>query len=156
MRVPRYLSLIIFGVLFSLFSQSYAKNDLLVPEKADPEVQSFVRFVNEKRKSLGCPALRWDDRLAAVAQDHSRDMAARNFFSHTNPEGKGPFDRLKESKLGYSMAAENIAMGVHTGREAYQLWLHSPAHRKNMLDCRFTRQGIGRAGDRWTQVLIKP
>jgi uncharacterized protein YkwD len=156
MRSPRSQTLIIFWILFFLFSQSRFEDDLLASEQADPEVQSLVRLVNEKRKKAGCPELRWDDRLTALALDHSRDMGTRHFFSHTNPDGQDPFDRLREAHLRFSAAAENMAVGVRTGREVYALWLHSPDHRRNMLDCRFTRHGIGRDGDRWTHVLFNP
>ena len=68
-------------------------------------------MVNAKRLSVGCPKLKWDDRIAAVAQRHSQDMVTRNFFDHTNPDGEDPFERLKESNLPFSAAAENIALG---------------------------------------------
>jgi uncharacterized protein YkwD len=123
---------------------------------ADPGIQEFIRFVNAKRRSTGCPELIWDRRVAGVAMNHSADMASRNFFDHTNPDGKNPFERLKESRLDFSGAAENIALGPKTGREAFHTWMQSPGHRKNMLDSRFTRHGLGRVRDRWTHVLVKP
>ncbi len=122
----------------------------------DPAIQEFVRLVNAERRSMGCPELKWDSRVASIASAHSADMVSRNFFSHTNPDGKSPFDRLEESKVAFSAAAENIALGPKTGREAYETWMRSPEHRKNMLDCRFTRHGVGRVGDRWTHVLFRP
>jgi uncharacterized protein YkwD len=83
----------------------------------------------------------------AIASDHSADMDSGNFFSHINPDGKGPFERLQGSNVAFSAAAENIALGPTTGREAYNNWMGSPGHRRNMLDCRFTRHGVGRVGD---------
>ena len=83
-------------------------------------------------------------------------MVSRKFFNHTNPDGKDLFDWLKESYLPFSAAAENIAHGSRTGKEVYNSWLKSPEHRRNMLACGFTRHGVGRAGDRWTQVFVSP
>ena len=123
---------------------------------ADPAIQEFIRLVNGKRRSAGCPELIWDRKVARVAMNHSADMASRNFFDHTNPDGKGPFGRLKEARVDFSGAAENIAVGPKTGREAFDTWMQSPGHRKNMLDSRFTRHGLGRVKDRWTHVLIRP
>jgi hypothetical protein len=122
----------------------------------DPVIREFVRLVNAKRLNVGCPNLKWDDRIAAIAQEHSQDMVSRNFFNHTDPDGKNSFERLKESNLPYSAAAENIALGPRTGREVYDSWLKSPEHRRNMLDCRYTWHGVGRAGNRWTHILFKP
>jgi uncharacterized protein YkwD len=150
--VPAALILILFISSFPGYSQEEPLRSGLV----DPEVREFVSLVNARRRSFGCPELKWDDRIAAVAQKHSRDMVSRNFFSHTNPDGEDPFDRLEEADIGFSAAAENIASGLKTGKEAYEAWLNSASHRRNMLNCRYTRQGVGRSKSRWTEVLIRP
>ena len=80
------------------------------------------------------PELKWDDRVATIASAHSADMDSRNFFSHINPDGKGPFQRLQGSNVAFSAVAENIALGPKTGQEAYDTWLRSPGHRRNILD----------------------
>jgi len=150
----KYLSVVI--LLFFLVPPSYGAEGQVTSLPADPAVQEFVRLVNAKRRSVGCPELKWDGRVAAIATARSADMVSRSFFSHTNPDGKSPFERLQESNVAYSAAAENIALGPTTGQEAYDTWMRSPEHRKNMLDCRFTRHGVGRVGDRWTHVLFRP
>lgn len=123
---------------------------------ADPAIQEFIRLVNGERKQRGCRALQWDEPAAAAAREHSRDMAGRNILSHEDSRGRDSVDRLNANHIPYSMAAENIAHGVETGRKVFELWLNSPAHRQNMLDCDFTRQGVGRVGTWWTQLLIRP
>ena len=145
-------------VLFfcALPSPAYCAEDQVAFNSGDPAVQEFVRLINAKRHSIGCTELVWDSRAAAVAFDYSTDMVSRGFFSHTSPDEKGLADRLKESNLGYSLAAENLVRYAKTARAAFEAWLHSPAHCRNMLDNRFTRQGVGRVKDRWTQVLIRP
>ncbi len=150
----KYLSVVI--VVLLLLSPVWAGEAQVTSLPTDPAIQEFVRLVNAKRRSVGCPELKWDSRVAAIASAHSADMVSRNFFSHINPDGKSPFDRLEESKVAFSAAAENIALGPTTGREAYDTWMRSPEHRKNMLDCRFTRHGVGRVGNRWTHVLFRP
>jgi len=150
----RYLSIIL--LLLFLLLPSYADEGQLKSGPVDPAIEELVRLVNAKRRSVGCPELRWDDRVAAVASAHSTDMVTKNFFKHTNPDGESPFERLRKSKVVSSAAAENIALGPRTGQEAYDIWLSSPGHRRNMLDCRFTRQGVGRTTNRWTHVLLTP
>ena len=152
----RYLPIAIILFLFLPFFSGYSGENQISTGSADPAIREFVRLVNAKRLAAGCPKLKWDDRIAAVAQEHSRDMVSRNFFSHTNPDGMDPFERLKESNLPYSAAAEDLALGPRTGKEVYDSWLKSPEHRRNMLDCRYTRHGVGRAGNRWTHILFKP
>jgi uncharacterized protein YkwD len=152
----KYLPIAVILILFWLFSSSYSKENKIRPGPEDPAIREFVSLVNAKRLSAGCPELKWDNRIAAVAQGHSRDMVSRHFFSHTNPEGKDPFERLKKSNLLFSAAAENIALGQHTGKEVFETWLRSSGHRKNMLNCRYTRHGVGRTRDCWTHDLLKP
>ena len=135
-------------LFFFLLLPSYAAEGQVKSLPTDLAVQQFVRLVNAKRRSVGCPELKWDTRVAEIASAHSADMNSRNFFSHTGPDGKGPFERLHESKLTFTVAAENIALGPITGQEAYDTWIRSPGHRRNMLDRRFTRHGVGRVGDR--------
>jgi uncharacterized protein YkwD len=139
-----------------MVEQGYPGGDQISPGPADPAIQEFLRLVNAKRSSVGCPELKWDDQLARVALKHSRDMVSHNFFGHASSDGKDPFQRLHESKVVYSAAAENIAFGPKTGRQAFDTWLGSPEHRKNMLDCRFSRHGVAYVQDRWTHLLLKP
>ena len=53
-----------------------------------------LSLVNAERAKQGLSALTLDQNLSAVAAAHSKDMAQRNFFSHTNPDGQSPFDRI--------------------------------------------------------------
>jgi uncharacterized protein YkwD len=120
------------------------------------EVARFVMLVNGHRLGAGCPALRWDNRVARVAQAHSADMAARGFFAHTNPDGKSPFDRLDDAGIPFSAAAENIAAGARDAERALDLWLKSPGHRANIENCSYTHHGVGLAQGRWTEDFLRP
>ena len=86
-------------ILFFSFSPSVAQERPARSGLDDPEIREFIRLLNARRQVSGCPELKWDDRIAAVAQAHSRDMVRRNFFSHENPEGEDPFDRLEKAGI---------------------------------------------------------
>jgi uncharacterized protein YkwD len=126
------------------------------PPPVAEEVARFAVLVNAHRLEAGCQALRWDEGVARVAQAHSADMAARGFFGHQNPDGKSPFDRLRDGGIAYSAAAENIAYGTSDAERVLALWLGSPHHRANIENCGYTRQGVGMVGGKWTQVFITP
>src|SRR5690606_32923140 len=56
--------------------------------------------------------LTMDPALRCAARMHSKDMSDRDFFSHTNPDGESPWDRMgKTGYGGYKAAGENIAAG---------------------------------------------
>jgi uncharacterized protein YkwD len=113
-----------------------------------------VRLTNVERAKVGCAALRVDPRLAAAAQGHSADMADRDYFSHTTPEGVSPWDRAKAA--GYAdPSAENIAMGYRTAVAVVAGWMGSPGHRANIQNCASRAVGIGydTRGYYWTQLF---
>lgn len=115
----------------------------------------FVELVNAHRRQKGCPALKLNPKLMKLARDHSRDMASRDFFSHTNPDGQNPFDRMKSMGLRYRMAAENIAFGQRTAEQVIRSWLGSSGHRKNIENCSLKEHGIGHhpVTHHWTHVF---
>lgn len=61
---------------------------VIVPQADEPERELFA-FMKEhpEQKRL---MLTWHGTLAAVAYYRCREMATRDFFSHVDPEGKGP------------------------------------------------------------------
>lgn len=117
--------------------------------------KQFVDLVNAHRQKVGCSPLKLNTKLQKLAEEHSRDMAARDFFSHTNPDGESPFDRMKNLGIRYSIAAENIAYGQRSAREVLQSWLSSSGHRRNIENCRLKEHGIGHflETNHWTHVF---
>jgi len=80
--------------------------------------------------------------LQRVARERAKDMAQRNYFSHTNPDGDGPNILLK--RAGYRLPSwwgtarnanniESISGGRSTARSAYDGWMNSPGHKKHVL-----------------------
>jgi len=127
--------------------------------------------INEERRKHGLSQLEWDDALARIARGHSKDMGARNYFSHYSPEGHDFLFRYEKGgytcgvRIGRTIyqGAENIfqnnlADSVTTvnGREYYNWtsedriaettvdgWMKSPGHRKNILTPHWGKEGIG-------------
>ena len=123
------------------------------------------QLINKYREEKGQTEFKWDDRLAHVARAHSEDMANNDYYSHTNRIGDDPSARAK--RAGYTCnnprsigVAENIHLLYgHTSMlygRPYEWetqermiqrfvadWTSSPGHRRNILDPRYTRTGIG-------------
>lgn len=115
-----------------------------------------LELVNAERAVYGIKPLVWNDKLAKTAKEHSRDMIKRGFFSHENPDGKSPFDRLKDANIRYTCAAENIAAGQSSPEMAVEEWMNSEGHKMNILNPSLTALGVGLArggeyGIYWTQ-----
>ncbi|MGY3334457.1 uncharacterized protein YkwD/DNA-directed RNA polymerase specialized sigma24 family protein [Streptomyces filamentosus] len=115
-----------------------------------------VALVNAERAKAGCGPVTANATLARAAQGHSDDMAARDFFDHTNPDGDGPGERVTAAGYPWSTYGENIAMGQTTAEQVMEGWMNSPGHRANILNCSFKEIGVGvhtDGGPYWTQVF---
>lgn len=127
------------------------------------EDQAFD-LVNDERAAMSLAPLQHDDALRAVARAHSEDMVARAFFSHVNPDGDDPFDRMSAAGITFSAAAENIAWNLGYADPAGTAvvgWMNSAGHRANILNGNYLLTGMGVAidgngGVYFTQVFTRP
>ncbi|MFK0257794.1 sigma-70 family RNA polymerase sigma factor [Streptomyces sp. NPDC090445] len=114
-----------------------------------------VALVNAERAKTGCGPLKDDSQLRTAAQRHSDDMAGRDFFAHTSPDGSDPGDRTTAAGYRWSTYGENIAKGQQTPESVMDSWMNSPGHRANILNCSFKDIGVGihrgSGGPWWTQ-----
>jgi uncharacterized protein YkwD len=108
-----------------------------------PQLETeMLELVNEERRAAGLTTLAHDPELVEVARRHSADMWARGYFAHETPEGRDPFDRIREANVGFLVAGENLAL-AQTVRVAHTGLMNSPGHRANILRPEFGRVGIG-------------
>lgn len=111
----------------------------------------LLDLINGARAHYGLPALRLQPPLILAARAHSREMLKDNYFSHRSITGLSPATRLVRS--GYSLSGyrswvvgENIGLGLGvlgTPQAIFAAWMHSPAHRANILSRRFRDVGLG-------------
>ena len=91
-------------------------------------------------------ALKWNDRLAAVARAHSRKMIKQHFFNHIDPDGKTPLERINEAGILWQAYGENIALHESV-KGAQAAFMSEPRfqknHRGNILNTMYTEVGIG-------------
>jgi uncharacterized protein YkwD len=106
---------------------------------------------NDRRRSHSRGALSHSSHLSAIALQHSRDMAHREFFAHTDPDGQAAVDRYREYGHSDRSTGENIAKiypdrtasSEEAAKRVVAEWMASPGHRENILRDRFEREGIG-------------
>jgi uncharacterized protein YkwD len=100
-----------------------------------PEAQ-MRRLINQERTERGKGALATNERMAGIAERHSRDMAESGTIYHNGHLG---------SDLRYAHASgwgENVGMGGSVSR-LHGLFMDSSPHRKNILNGTFDRIGVG-------------
>jgi uncharacterized protein YkwD len=110
--------------------------------------QGVLADINALRKEHGLGPLRLSANLSAAARQHSSEMAARGYFSHSSANGSS-FDRriaryYPLSGSHYWSVGENLLWSspdVDAGG-ALDMWWNSPEHRKNMLTVRWREIGL--------------
>ncbi|MEP0826728.1 MAG: CAP domain-containing protein [Nitrososphaera sp.] len=113
--------------------------------------------VNTERMKAGLKQLTYDSALAEIAQKHSEDMIAKNYFDHDSPEGIDPSDRARAASYNcfksthFGIAENLVKAGAKyrqysdddIARESVQSWMKSSGHRANILSPNYDREGIG-------------
>ena len=88
------------------------------------------------------PAMQLDPILSQVARERAQDMAARDYFAHTNPDGFAANYLVWEA--GYNLPAwwgngvadnyiESIAAGRDNAADTWVDWMNSAPHRTHIL-----------------------
>jgi uncharacterized protein YkwD len=125
------------------------------PQESVAAAQEVSRF----RQENGLGAVVSDAQLVAAARIQADAMARAGVMSH---DIGGSFaSRIRKAGIQAGSAAENVAMGQVSLKEAMESWKASSGHRSNMLARSATRIGLARAngaGGRpfWALILASP
>jgi len=133
------------------------------PSVASRVTGDVVDLTNVERTRRGQTPLRADQRLMRAAQIHAEQMARAGQMAHDLPGAAYPRseDRLAAAKYHWQAYGENVAMGQSSAAHVLDSWMHSPGHRKNILNPVYTELGVGYAVDRagrpyFVQVFARP
>lgn len=125
---------------------------------------AMLDHLGTERAATGVVPLRADQTLTSIAQARASDMAARDYFSHTAPDGTDFADLIEASGIAWLGAAETLAWNTAPDPAsslamASEGWMASPSHRELLLSADFNYAGVGAAtaGERvyWAVVMIK-
>jgi len=121
-----------------------------LPQDLRRAERTMLEMINRERTRAGLEPLVFDERIAAVAREHSRDMLRNRYFAHVSPTRGDLSARIARAGLADTARSftENIAAN-RSLREAHEGLMNSPGHRKNIMDPLAERVGIGivRRGD---------
>lgn len=131
---------------------------------ADPKTQMaalerrIFTLVQDERHKINPSAkpLTLDAELFGIAEQRSRDMAAKNYIAHAGPDGVSAAslimdeDQSFQGLLGENLAAQpfNKQFGIDVdiyARRLVDTWLASPAHKANLSYAPYDRSAVGAA-----------
>ena len=109
---------------------------------ADYSAGTLVNLTNSARAQNGLGALSSNAQLTSAAYAKAQDMLDNDYFAHTSPAGKTPWDFILGSGYAYIFAGENLAIGYTDSDELFQAWMASATHRENILNSSFREIGM--------------
>ncbi len=146
----------------SVIVHAEVANLSLVP--SDPFFEAFNETLQRIRQTHNLQSLVFHTELSDLAKKRSIDMAKRDYFSHTNPDGCGIRCQFQNAAIPAIKWAENIGWyepytyltKPALAREFLKLWMESSGHRENILDSSMTHYGIGTAlqGDKMIITML--
>lgn len=101
----------------------------------------LLSLINDERKKNNLSALKIDKDLQNVARLKANDLVENNYFSHISPIYGTPFEMLKQNKISYKTASENIA-GNSSISAAFKSWMNSESHKNNILSNEYNYTGL--------------
>jgi uncharacterized protein YkwD len=108
----------------------------------------LLRRANRNRQSAGAPPLRMDESLCEAARAHARRMIASSSLEHQYSGEPALLQRIAlGGPLKVDYAGENLA-SANGSASADAALMHSPPHRRNLLDREFNVAGIAAV---WSQ-----
>ncbi|MCU1374348.1 MAG: hypothetical protein JWO68_1634 [Actinomycetia bacterium] len=99
-----------------------------------PEEGNHLDAVNQFRRDNGVPALQWEEGAYAKAHSWSQKLADDGVLSHSNLSQGVP--------AGWHLLGENVAFAGSLD-QAMNALEHSPGHRANLLNPKFTKVAVG-------------
>jgi len=144
MKSCRFLRTATVGILLSfLFFHSSAHSQDRPRRSSQPSAEErlLLEDANRERAAAGLQLLEWDNALAAAARQHVLLMAQQYLLSHQYPGELPLAERAAEAGARFAMVAENVAVGPTPDR-IHDGWMHSPGHRKNILNAEVSAVGI--------------
>lgn len=129
-------------------SQSEQQTQLAQANEASPDMSATINAqilaaTNNERVKAGLAPLSSNTLLNKSALQKAVDILARQYFEHTDPDGKGAIDIAKSYGYKPLLVGENLALGYYdNGQEIVDAWMGSPGHRANILRGDFEEIGI--------------
>lgn len=124
--------------------QEIGINDQLIRDEV-------LNMTNQLRQDKGLQTLDHNDQLELAGNIRAEETV--EVFSHTRPNGEGPFTVLTEDQdspnYNYRYIGENLGMATYHRTDDYMAqlifdgWMNSQGHYENMIKPEYSEMGVG-------------
>lgn len=108
----------------------------------DIRVEQLISATNAKRAEAGLSPVTLNGALSQAAAAKASDMFANNYWAHTSPGGKTPWDFIIGAGYRYTLAGENLAKNFQTSDGVVEAWMSSPTHKANIVKSGYKEVGF--------------
>jgi uncharacterized protein YkwD len=137
---------------------------LLAVPSEQRQISQMLGYINQLRTERGLSTLTLSPRLCQAAKQHSEDMAQYHYFGHRGRRrflfGSSPGSRATANGYQWRAIAENLWAGNRSLPAAFQSWVLSAGHYRNLMDPRYLDVGIGVActptRTYWVALFARP
>lgn len=144
-KLPRLLLIIaLFGFMTSCSTEdsdastSEAASSIVLNYDYSPAELETMTLINNYRVSIGLNALEKINHISHKSEEHDNYMIANNVVNHDDFVARS--ENIIKA-LGATRVSENIAYNYNSPQGAFDAWLKSAEHRKN-IEGDFTNFGI--------------
>jgi uncharacterized protein YkwD len=145
------ITLVLLGVPMARSSSPlppYPSSKRTVRPDADERQKALEIYQLTKKEHRN---LHWDACLGRKAFLRAKQLVIRGYFEHKDPRtGENPAWEMvshcfscRSPGENLASAGENLVKGMDTPENIHKALMSSPTHRKNILDPRFERIGVG-------------
>lgn len=134
------------AVVFFLVTYSIALSDTTLGHvlgyASDITIDKVIAQTNSQRAKSGLQPVTYNAVLSDAARRKAADMFSAQYWAHTSPSGKEPWDFMREARYSYKVAGENLARDFLDTSSMVSAWMASPTHRANIMNPRYSDIGI--------------
>jgi len=145
------LKVSLIGYLFSVYQGT--------AEMSETTISQLLILTNESRVASGALPVELNPILNQAAQSKAEDMLINNYFSHTSPDGRKPWNFVNRSAYPYLLVGENLGMNFIAASDVHAALMASPSHQKNLLNPKYTDVGLavvnGELNGENTNILVE-
>lgn len=138
-----YLPLFLIVTIGLAINSVFLTPTRVLGDQTNITVDGLYADTNQQRESSSEAALNINSQLNSAAQAKANDMVARDYWSHTTPDGKQPWTFITAAGYSYSAAGENLAYGFDSSDAVIAGWMNSAEHRANILSTSYKDVGFG-------------
>lgn len=139
-------ALFAYVLLFAVFNLAIKTIHSVAPDvlgyATDIHVEQLLSSTNAKRAEAGLGTLTLNGQLSQAAAAKAADMFANNYWAHTSPQGRTPWEFISGAGYRYTVAGENLAKNFSNSGGVVDAWMASPSHRDNLLKAGYQEVGF--------------